>query len=334
MVWLAVCPILPTAAQNQQSAQNDLARAMQAKATPAQIVSRIEPEYTPEARAAGLQGVVVLFMTISPSGQLTNVGVIQGLGLGLDEKAVAAVRQWRFTAGTRDGVPDWSAQCVEIEFRLNAANSWFIRRAGFRINQSRKRAGPVSRPILQHYGAPAADACRSDGAAVIANLSISKKGKVEDAKLAEQHGDANGDAVLNAIRAWDFQPGKLSDKASESTGRFEMECHTSAGGASTPDEDATTYRLGQGISPPLLRYKVEPQYAEEARKAKFQGTAILSMDVDASGYARKVWVLRRLGMGLDEKAAEAVYQWRFKPAEKDGTPIRIVCTVEVNFRLL
>src|SRR5579871_554720 len=316
--WLAACPIFAVAAQNQPASQGDSGPTAQPKASPAQIVNRIEPEYTPEARAAGLQGVVILFLIINPSGELTDVRVIQSLGLGLDEKAVAAVRQWHFKAGMRDGIPDWSAQGVEIEFRLNAANSWLIRRAGYRLHQSEKSAGPVSRPFLQSYSAPAADACRSDGATVVANLRISKEGKVESVNLAEQQGDSNGQAVVTAIQAWNFEPGKLARKAKESSGRVEMECHTSAGGgAANSEEGETVYRVGPGISAPSIRYKIEPEYDERARKAKFQGTAILRVDVDASGHPRNIWILRMLGMGLDERAAEAVYQWRFKPAAKD-----------------
>ena len=60
--------------------------------------------------------------------------------------------------------------------------------------------------------------------------------------------------------------------------------------------------------------KVEPSYSEEARKAKFQGTVVLSVTVGTDGRASHIQVQRSLGLGLDEKAIEAVKQWRFKPA--------------------
>jgi TonB family protein len=94
------------------------------------------------------------------------------------------------------------------------------------------------------------------------------------------------------------------------------------------------YRIGGGVSPPQLIAKVEPEYSEEARKAKFQGTVVLTVVVDEKGNPRDLKVLRPLGLGLDQKAIEAVEKWRFKPGMKDGRPVAVLATVEVNFRLL
>jgi TonB family protein len=94
------------------------------------------------------------------------------------------------------------------------------------------------------------------------------------------------------------------------------------------------YSVGGGVSAPGVLFKVEPEYSEEARKAKFQGTVVLSIVVDPSGKARDIKVIRPLGLGLDEKAIEAVSKWRFKPGMKDGVPVPVRASVEVNFRLL
>ncbi|MCS7023826.1 MAG: energy transducer TonB [Bryobacteraceae bacterium] len=94
------------------------------------------------------------------------------------------------------------------------------------------------------------------------------------------------------------------------------------------------YRIGGGVSAPTLVYKVEPEYSEEARKAKFQGTVVLYVVVDEKGFPRDLRVLRPLGLGLDEKAIEAVSKWRFRPGYKDGKPVPVAATIEVNFRLL
>lgn len=94
------------------------------------------------------------------------------------------------------------------------------------------------------------------------------------------------------------------------------------------------YRVGGGVSSPALLYKVEPEYSEEARKAKFQGTVMLSVVVDEKGNPRDIRVIRALGLGLDEKAIESVQKWRFKPGVKDGRPVPVIAQVEVNFRLL
>ena len=94
------------------------------------------------------------------------------------------------------------------------------------------------------------------------------------------------------------------------------------------------YRIGGGVSAPVPIFKVEPEYSEEARKAKFQGTVLLSIVVDETGKTRDIKVLRSLGLGLDEKAIEAVMKWRFRPAYREGKPVAVAANVEVNFRLL
>lgn len=94
------------------------------------------------------------------------------------------------------------------------------------------------------------------------------------------------------------------------------------------------YRVGGGVTAPSLLYKVEPEYSEEARKAKYQGVVVLYVEVDPSGKAVNPKVIRSLGLGLDEKAIEAVRKWKFRPGYKDGKPVTVAATIEVNFRLL
>ncbi len=94
------------------------------------------------------------------------------------------------------------------------------------------------------------------------------------------------------------------------------------------------YRAGNGVSQPVPLYHPEPEYSEDARKAKLQGSVLLYIEVDASGKVINPKVIKALGLGLDEKAIEAVLKWKFKPGMKDGKPVPVSATVEVNFRLL
>lgn len=94
------------------------------------------------------------------------------------------------------------------------------------------------------------------------------------------------------------------------------------------------YRIGGGVSAPTILSKVEPEYSEEARKAKWQGTVVLSLVVDDQGRPQALKVVRSLGLGLDQKAIEAVEKWRFRPGMKDGKAVPVMATIEVNFRLL
>jgi periplasmic protein TonB len=93
------------------------------------------------------------------------------------------------------------------------------------------------------------------------------------------------------------------------------------------------FRVGSGITAPRVISDPTPEYSDEARKAKFEGTVILWLIVDSFGRPRDVKVARSLGMGLDEKALEAVRMWKFKPAMKDGSPVAVEVNVEVNFHL-
>lgn len=92
-------------------------------------------------------------------------------------------------------------------------------------------------------------------------------------------------------------------------------------------------RIGGGVSAPELLYKVEPEFSEEARKAKVAGNVLVGIWVDASGNPTHVRVLRGVGMGLDEKAIEAVRQYRFKPGMENGKPVVTEVNIEVNFQI-
>ncbi len=93
------------------------------------------------------------------------------------------------------------------------------------------------------------------------------------------------------------------------------------------------FHVGGGVSPPRVIYQPEPEFSEEARKAKYQGVCTLGLIVGADGRPSNIRVLSSLGMGLDEKAIEAVKNWKFEPAMKEGHPVRVEIAVEVDFHL-
>ena len=105
-------------------------------------------------------------------------------------------------------------------------------------------------------------------------------------------------------------------------------------GESQSGPPGLTVHRERGVTPPQLLYKVEPEFSEEARKAKHQGVVVLTIEVDASGNVRNVRVRQSLGLGLDEKAIEAVSHWRFRPAILDGRAVATEAMVQVNFQLL
>jgi len=92
-------------------------------------------------------------------------------------------------------------------------------------------------------------------------------------------------------------------------------------------------RVGGGVSAPVPIYTVEPEFSEEARKAKFMGVVTVNLIVGANGLPQNVHVVRGVGMGLDEKAVDAVKLYRFRPAKEAGKPVAVEMNVEVNFQI-
>jgi protein TonB len=91
--------------------------------------------------------------------------------------------------------------------------------------------------------------------------------------------------------------------------------------------------VGGGVSSPVVIYKVDPEFSEEARKAKFMGIVTVNLVVNTSGLPENVRLVRGVGMGLDEKAIEAVKQYKFKPAMENGKPVPVEVNIEVNFQI-
>jgi len=95
---------------------------------------------------------------------------------------------------------------------------------------------------------------------------------------------------------------------------------------------AQSDQAGRTIPVPVT--KVEPAYTDEARAAKINGSVTLTVTIDNQGVPIELHVLKSLDPGLDQRALDAVSQWRFRPATQDGEPVAFQATIEVNFRLL
>jgi periplasmic protein TonB len=91
--------------------------------------------------------------------------------------------------------------------------------------------------------------------------------------------------------------------------------------------------IGGGVKAPVPVYTIDPEFSEEARRAKYQGEVMVQIIVDAQGNVQSPRVVRPLGMGLDEKALEAVMKYKFKPGTKEGKPVPVYMTIAINFRL-
>jgi len=174
-------------------------------------------------------------------------------------------------------------------------------------------------------------------------LTLRQKGNVVSGEIAfasEAHPVPLQDAALhgnsltfhatdNFHRAVYFD---LTLSGSGLRGDATMEGHTFKVALALPVAPGV-YRVGGGVTAPRLLYKSEPQYTEEARQAKVQGTVRLKALVNPEGNATGIRVLQSLGLGLDEAAVRCVKDWKFKPGTKDGQAVTVEVEMEINFRL-
>jgi TonB family protein len=153
-------------------------------------------------------------------------------------------------------------------------------------------------------------------------------------QLGDLEGAAADQKVFDELLAKQNAPAKLPTPTIVAPPEVPNPKGSSIGPRSGEGPGSGVYRVGEGVSPPTVLWKIEPEYSEEARLAKWQGTVALSVVVDENGEPRDVKVARSLGLGLDQKAIEAVGRWVFKPGRKEGKPVSVLATIEVNFRLL
>ena len=187
---------------------------------------------------------------------------------------------------------------------------------------------------------------------VVLNTVITKDGSVQNIKLT--CGDPLlVNAAMDAVRQWRYKPYQLNGEPVEApttiTVNFSLsnlgnekidDCNRLSGPLTAKSvdpaantEEGEVLKPGNGVIPPHAIYMPEPEYSKKARKAKLQGTVVLSIIINANGEVHEITVEKSLGLGLDEKAIEAVRQWRFEPAMKDGKPVAVRVHVQTSFHL-
>jgi len=101
-----------------------------------------------------------------------------------------------------------------------------------------------------------------------------------------------------------------------------------------PQSTDAIYRVEPGkVLPPRATYAPEPEFSEYAMPVKFQGTVTCGVVVDVLGRPTEIRIISPIGLGLDEKAVEAISKWKFEPAKKSGKPVSVAIAIEVDFHL-
>jgi TonB family protein len=288
--------------------------------TPAPMAAALAaPEYTAAARDAGLEGTATVYFEVAASGETKNVKVLQSLGLGLDEKAEQLVSHWRFAPGAAP------VQAAEVSFRLDGRQGWRVRRAYYRIIPEERREPESLKPVVKMWqsppACPAGEYLREQISFRVGKSGVPDKVVVSSSPYAS--------ALRDAVLGWRFEPARLSGgngRAREANAVFDLECGFPAAAAAAAN--------GTPTKPPSVISKIDPAYSEEARQAKYNGSVSIQVIIDQDGFPIKLRIVHPIGLGLDEKALEALKQWRFNPANRGGEPVPYQATVEITFRLL
>jgi TonB family protein len=177
--------------------------------TAPKLLSKKEPAYSEEARKARLQGGIRLYIVVAEDGTPQNPRVLRGLGLGLDENAIEAVRQWRFQPGTKEGKPVRVAATVEVNFRLLPSRvngvviAWSLTSIAFQL------PAMASRPTISKVEYPP----NSKGqASFTVSLEVDEAGVPQNVQLEKSSDDQLGSALAAAVRNWRFDPGLQDGK--------------------------------------------------------------------------------------------------------------------------
>jgi TonB family protein len=157
-------------------------------------------------------------------------------------------------------------------------------------------------------------------------------------KLYIVKGDPNAQIFAMTIELADVSSDAIDDSVFAVPQDFQLVSAAEIMKVLTPASAATPMPANLAprgsVTAPSVIYKRNPGYTEEARRAKLSGSVTLKLVVDKEGMPEDIQVVQSLGMGLDEKAIEAVRQWRFRPGQKDGKPVNEIVRVQVNFKLL
>jgi TonB family protein len=301
------------------------------------LVSRPNPLYPPIARAAHVQGSVVLHAIISKSGTVEELTVISGPPM-LVASAETAVRQWIYKPYLLNGQPTEVDTTITVNFTFgDSAPPANAPQANASGGPPRISSGVMAGNLISHIDPiyPADAKAAGIQGTVILRAVISKEGRVQDLKVVTGPKELI-DSAIDAVKQWVYKPYLLNGEPTEVqttiTVNYTFE-ETEVPGAASPDQAGTEpKRIGGGVSAPLLIYQVEPEFSEQAKKEKVSGNELVNLWVDEQGVPSHVRVLRGVGHGLDEKAIEAVQHYRFKPAMEDGKPVTVSLNVEVNFQ--
>ncbi len=184
--------------------------------SPPTVVSKIEPEYSDEARDVRVESNVVARLVVSEDGSPIKIQVVRGAGFGLDENAIEAIKSWRFKPGMKEGQPVPVMANVQVNFRLfNKGHEDQTARLNFTLAEG------ASRPEVKYGEIPTNPSTRGDQYIRI-RLQVGADGKPQNLSVLDSADQKWEQAVLRKLNSWRFYPSKLQGNAVEAEGVFEL----------------------------------------------------------------------------------------------------------------
>jgi TonB family protein len=291
---------------------------------------------TPVHNPTTAVGDVLLALSLNSKGEVSDARVLSGPD-ELRKAALASVLDWHYAADTAPPSPVHAT----IHFGQRPAAAVTVAQAPPPLPPPPPPPPPTSRATSQAPPPPAPPPPPPETAVVqrieFVGLSPELQQRVQE-RLTVREGDTLGGGDLarlqNEMRLIDEHlmvgmfGATINDRLLQNVIlRFML----------GPNVTATlapgAYRIGGGVSAPIPILRPEPEYSEQARRAKWQGAVLLQIVIDENGVPQDIQVIRPLGMGLDQKAVEAVQKWRFKPTLLNGQPVPVSANIEVNFHL-
>jgi TonB family protein len=307
-------------------------------------IQRTEPEYSKEARAAGLEGTVFVNVVIAEDGTPLDTQTTLALGLGLEGKAIEAVKKWRFEPDTSPGHPTASFATVAVDFLLPSKLSrWHLVGASFQPPEGASRPEFLTElyPLGPGISAKAIDegwvlAAIRRPATVTLSFEINARGIPTKFQVLAASDPIWGNEAIAVVRNWRFRPAVKDGTPVSVPCTLDLvwgqKTWTPASLAkvreafngSVPSQIAQT----RSITPEIIS-----AYLNDSSAPRNPGAVFLTVMIGEDGIPKDIHILHGLGTEPDAKAIEAVRQWRFKPSLVNGAPASAPTTVEVDFRL-
>jgi TonB family protein len=293
------------------------------------VIGKTDPEYAEEARKAKLSGAVMMSVIVGEDGKARDIRVVRPLGLGLDEKAIDAVRTWQFSPGMKDGMPVAVRASIEVNFRL-LGGPWSVSRIAFNTPEG------VTRPVVTIAPYPPADPATGENGTVTISCEIGNDGIPANLHIEKSSSPAMESEAIAILRGWQFRPAVQNGQLVSVQGTFDFVKGKPAPPppASLPPPQAGIQRIQ--VAPKdqeaLLENKITPQYPPLAKAARVQGTVRFTALVDPQGRVQNVQLISGPPL-LVSAATQAVRQWTYRPTLVNGTPVEVTTDIAVEFKL-